>query len=316
MNVNKIEYLLNFSNVEYVIYVTTNEDSLEITIENSLETKYWTGSFEAKYIEELSMKAKCYKAFPVFIKMLLNALSKDSDSLKIELLGGESIEQMKANKNDSLNSSNISSSNSDKSRLTRKYLVIEYHTEFEQVKYPLLLNLLNNPSHDLVKRTISRLRKRHDSSDTDKINNNHNYINYKEYDEVKKENMQLKSKVKYLEENRKFGAVDNDEIIRNYGDIHDKFESYKIESERGLLLLTKNIEELKSRINEGDSRSINNFVNNNETNNYTKKIKELEDQIDKLNNLILQEKNQFSKIVDNNDTNEEKLFQEITLLRE
>jgi len=316
MNNYKVEYNFNSEGSNYVFYISSDEYSLEIILERIEDVKYWKGNFEAKYIEEMSSKAGSHKSFPIFIKMLFTGFSKQSEGVKIDLIGANNIEQMRSNnRNDNLNTSNLSNTTvSDFAKSQKKYLIISYSSEFEKVNFPLPLSFITNPPTEIVKRTIDRLRKISENQPNESKNNN--YINYKEYEEVKQENTELKNKVRFLESNRKCGAVDNDELIRTFGTIHERYQNYKAESEKGIQLLTKTIEDLRTRIKEGETIKSNNYTGKFENDMNQKKIKDLEDQVDKLNALILKEKEQFSMIVRNNGNNEEKLMNEIINLRE
>ena len=47
----------------------------------------WRGDFKQNYIEEITNKAGSYKKFPVFVKMLIAAIKRDSpDEVVIDLL--------------------------------------------------------------------------------------------------------------------------------------------------------------------------------------------------------------------------------------
>jgi hypothetical protein len=315
MNNYKVEYNFNSEGLNYVFYISSDENSLDIILERIDDIKYWKGNFESKYIEEMSSKAGSHKSFPIFIKMLFTGFSKQSDGVKIDLIGANNIEQMRSNRNDNLNTSNLSNTTvSDFAKSQKKYLIISYSSEFEKVNFPLPLSFITNPPTEIVKRTIDRLRKINENQPNESKNNN--YINYKEYEEVKQENTELKNKVRFLESNRKCGAVDNDELIRTFGTIHERYQNYKAESEKGIQLLTKTIEDLRTRIKEGESKKSNNYMGKHDNDINQKKIKDLEDQVDKINALILKEKEQFSIIVRNNGNNEEKMMNEIINLRE
>ena len=103
MNALRIEYNITLNNIDYILYLGFNEKTLELVLETEKETNYWKGNFESNYIEDMTLKAGSSKSFQVFLKMLQSALTNDSNSVKLDILGFSDLEQMR---NKQLNSSN------------------------------------------------------------------------------------------------------------------------------------------------------------------------------------------------------------------
>jgi len=64
-----------------------SQSNLVIDVESKMQGLIWRGDFKQNYIEEITNKAGSYKKFPVFVKMLLAAIKRDSpDEVVIDLL--------------------------------------------------------------------------------------------------------------------------------------------------------------------------------------------------------------------------------------
>ncbi|GAB9472052.1 hypothetical protein Gpo141_00009244 [Globisporangium polare] len=125
----------------------------------------WTGNFPSAYIEELTRKTGNFKRFPIFVNMLLSAISQRSDAVFIDLLTTSDLELYRKRKvgkpsfpqkpNDAFD--NFPSA-STPSTANKRYLILTYAVEFDRVHYPLPLNLVQTPTPEILQRTIRRLR--------------------------------------------------------------------------------------------------------------------------------------------------------------
>ncbi len=107
-------------------------------------------------IEEITQKAGNYKKFPVFVKMLKSAFSKESDSVIIDLLTYNDLELLKARKTGSL----LNSSTSSVSRAhSKRYIILTYSGEFDRTHFPLPLQYEDSVDLNSMQRTIKRLKK-------------------------------------------------------------------------------------------------------------------------------------------------------------
>lgn len=112
-------------------------------------------------IEEITLKAGNYKKFTIFAKMLRSALSKDAESLFIDLLTYSDLESLKAKKmgNTSVLSQSTSMTSAHPSRTQlKRYIILTYTGEYDRVHYPLPLSFEEVPNVEALKRTIRRLR--------------------------------------------------------------------------------------------------------------------------------------------------------------
>lgn len=330
-----IEYNLNFANVEYILYLSVLNDCLKLNLEQIDESMYWKAEFEAKYIEEITNKAGSYKSFQIFIKMLMSALSKESESVFIDLLSFRDLEQIKMkkmqgnslresfNSNESqmnfnkINAMNNSNSNSlnDINRMNKRYFIISFSNEFEKVHYPLPLQYISTPENEMLIRTIQRMKKniQTNTSNTTLLKNSGfnlgTTLNFKELDELKTENHKLKNTIKLLESQRKLGAVDNEEVFRIQHSLKEEYEKYKIAAENKIKLLAQTVEELKNKINSTTQ-------SNPKENDHIVYIKELEAKLEKASEIVVNERKQGQSFIDEKIREIEKLKKEIFSYKE
>ena len=103
-------------------------------------------------LEQITSKAGNFKAFPVFLRMLLTALTHQSGSVSVDLLSYEDLEPPaspgRAHRSEPAPS------------LNRRYLILTYSSEFDRVQYPLPLQYVASPDPDYLKRVIHDLRMR------------------------------------------------------------------------------------------------------------------------------------------------------------
>lgn len=328
-----IEYNLTFNNVEYILYLSTNETNLSISLEQANETLYWSGVFDGRYLEEITNKAGSFKSFEVFVKMLMSGLANETESVLVDLLSYKDLEMMRNKKNNNSNSNNnlneSNSMNTDLSIINKKYLIISYQNEFEKVHYPLPLSFILQPEVSFTLRTIERIKKLNQKlqMSSNNINNNINnsfsansntIINYKELEEIKNENQNLKNKIKLLESQRKLGAVENDEFLRNYTGIKEEYESYKGQSEAKIKLLAKTVEDLKLKINYNiDSQAITEDTNQSSKNEkLLRTITDLENKLEKAEEIVIKERKTAQQYIEEKNREVEKIKKEIFFMKE
>ena len=307
MNALRIEYNITLNNIDYILYLGFNEKTLELVLEIEKDTNYWKGNFESNYIEDMTLKAGSSKSFQVFLKMLQSALTNDSNSVKLDILGFSDLEQMR---NKQLNSSNnTSSTNNDFVKQNKKYLIVIYSEFQEKVNFPLSLNYLVEPDFEIMKKTIERLKKPRKSIKTPVL-----YSNMSDIDDLRKENFNLINKIKFLESQKTYSSSTDNELHSDMKYTQKEFESYVNEADKKKRFLMETIEELKLRLN-NDKKQVNYILpNNNEKS--INRIKDLEDQIISLNNVLIKERKKFEKKILNINGKGENLESEILFLRE
>lgn len=104
-------------------------------------------------IEEITRKTGNYKRFSTFVKMLLSALTSKSGSVFVDLLTPSDLETIR-NRHRTVSNSRLSTPQSN----NKRYLIVTYSVEFDNVHYPLPLQLITSPSVEILQRTINRLR--------------------------------------------------------------------------------------------------------------------------------------------------------------
>ena len=220
-----LEFNAIFDDEEYIINIQTKPDLLLITMELESKGLYWSASLDTNYIAQITSAMGSYKSLKVFSEMLIQALSKKNDSLSLNFCSLNEIQQLNGTEDTQINSE-------DKN--IKKFLMMTY-TSFEKVLYPLKMEFLNNdPDKELLKRTIYRLKNKvnklkienknylNENNEQDNYYNDNFPINYNEFEKLKKENENLKNRIKILQ-----NKSVNDDIFKKYNDLSEKYENYK-----------------------------------------------------------------------------------------
>lgn len=106
-------------------------------------------------IEEITQKAGNYKKFAVFVRMLCSALSRESDSVFVDLLTYGDLEQLKAQKTGSASTAAAP----PRGQQSKRYMILTYSGEFDRVHFPIPLAPEEEPDVAAMQRTIARLKK-------------------------------------------------------------------------------------------------------------------------------------------------------------
>ena len=118
-------------------------------------------------IEEITLKAGNFKKFDVFLQMLASAFDNDSESVYVDVLTYSDLEMLKARKStSSAPEGDENSANRQMKPQTKRYVILTYRGEFDRVHYPLPLTYEDAPNGEALKRTIRRLRKRINDSES------------------------------------------------------------------------------------------------------------------------------------------------------
>lgn len=164
--------------------------------------------------------------------MLITSLSKNSDSVFLDILTYQDLQVLKARKQSSGTPTPSSQSNAQSQPQsiinTKRYLILTYVVEFDKVHYPLPLTYVETPDVEALKNTIRRLRTEIEEMGRT-VNNNrgsttgNSFFSGQEKDNretvinsLRLENEYLRQKVKKVEEDgyQKKGAVEYDMIIK------------------------------------------------------------------------------------------------------
>ena len=207
MNVN-LEFNYKFDNKDYIITLQSISSKLIITIEEEAKNIYWKQELDENFVTEITKQMGSYKSLEVFTKMLIAALSQKNDKVSLNFCSVNEIQQLSED-------NNKSNKNSDNNNI-KKYLLLRYE-EFEEVVYPIQFEYLDKKGNtELLRRTIERLKNKIENIKKQHASDITIPVNYTEYEKLKKENLDLINKIKLLEKNRQLGAVNNDDIYKNY----------------------------------------------------------------------------------------------------
>ena len=292
-----LEFTAEFSKKEYYIYIQIKKDTIFIGIETdeeNNETIYWKKNLDNQIIEETTSQMGSTKSLKSFSAMILEGLSKKNNAIKIDFCSLNEIRELAGNDNQTYkNESSI-----------KKYLVIMNIKE-EKILYPIQMDYLGiNGTSELLKLSIKRIKKNSYNNNIKKLQNSV-LIEKEKNERLKKEIDNLNTKIKLLNEERQLGAVENDDIYKNFTELQEKFETYKMNSENKIKNLNKTIEELK----ENQFReSQNNFHKNEIKKN---KIQDLQQKINENSEAFYQESRLYAKKIDDNMREIENLKKEI-----
>ena len=306
---------------EHIINIQPKSDSIIITIELESKGLYWYKELTSKYLSEITSQMGSYKSLKIFTDMLIQALAKKNKSLSLNFYSLKEIQDI----------SNFSLENKEITDI-KKFLILVY-TSFEKVIYPLPLDYLgNNPTKELMQRTIIRLRKNisklkeenktlSNNSTINKSNlstnslytNNDNIpINYNEFERLKEENESLNKKIKLLEKK----SV-NDEIYKKYNDLLEKHETYKKQMENKMNLLVSSLEDLKEKetekLNQEKEKEKNKTLKNNKN---ISKILELEKKLEISSEQLLNERKQNFRLIEEKNREIDSLKKELKSYKE
>ena len=306
---------------EHIINIQPKSDSLIISIELESKGLYWYTELNSKTLTEMTSQMGSYKSLKVFSDMLIQALSRKNESLTLNFYSLKEIHKISAPYDENQGGDDI-----------RQFLLMVY-TSFEKIIYPIKLDYLgNNPTKELMQRTIFRLRNKINKlkeenknlSNSNSINKSNlsisQYsdnipINYNEFERLKQENEALYNKIKLLE---KKNYNNNDDISKKYNELSEKYETYKKLMENKMNLLVSSLEELKEKETEKLNQEKEKEKNKNlKTNNKNiSKILELEKKLEISSEQLLNERKQNSRLIEDKNREIDSLKKEIKTLKE
>jgi coiled-coil domain-containing protein 61 len=119
-------------------------------------------------VEDITSKTGSFKKFGVFVRMLASAVLQQSDSVFVDLLTYQDLEQLKAKKAAAAAASASAGAGSaggaaqgralPPSVAAKRYLILTYASEFDRVHYPLPLLADEQPDPARLKGVIASLR--------------------------------------------------------------------------------------------------------------------------------------------------------------
>ena len=104
----------------------------------------------------MTQKANSQRKYQVFVKMLLAALDKSSEVVFVDFITFQDLEIFKAKRNNDPDKMlKAQSINSQKN--SRRYLIMTFSNDMEQVHYPLVLSQVNSNDTGELKEVLNRL---------------------------------------------------------------------------------------------------------------------------------------------------------------
>jgi len=292
-----LEFAIEFSSKVHYIYLQIKKESIYITIETEVQNEilYWKKNLESQTIKEITSQMGSCKSFESFRDMLIEALSRKNSLVTIDFCSLNEIKELAGNENINNKSEND----------IKKYLVI-MSNKSEKLVYPIQMDYLGtNGTVDLLKNSIKRIKKSKFGNENVKKLHNSILLEKEKNEKLRKENENLNTRIKLLNEGRQLGAVENDDIYKNYSELQEKYETYKMTSDNKIKALNKTIEELKET---QFKETKNNFHKNEIKRN---KIQDLQQQIDQNSEAFYQESRQYVKIIEEKNREIENLRKEI-----
>ena len=284
-----MEFRAEFGKKDYYLYIQIKKESIYIGIETDEENNeiiYWKKNLESETIKETTSQMGSAKSLKSFSEMLIDGLSKkiNTSTITIDFCSLNEIRELAGNEN----IVNKSESN------IKKYLVIMC-TKPEKVVYPIQMDYLGtNGTIELLKFSIKRIKKINSNNENMKKLQNAVLIEKEKNERLRKENENLSTKIKLLNEGRQLGAVDNDDIYKNYTELQEKFEVYKINMENKIKSLNKTIDEMKeNQFKESQTNFHKNEIKKN-------KIQDLQQKINQNSEMFYQESKQYAKKIEEN----------------
>ena len=295
-----MEFRAEFGKKDYYLYIQIKKESIYIGIETDEENNeiiYWKKNLESETIKETTSQMGSAKSLKSFSEMLIDGLSKkiNTSTITIDFCSLNEIRELAGNEN----IVNKSESN------IKKYLVIMC-TKPEKVVYPIQMDYLGtNGTIELLKFSIKRIKKINSNNENMKKLQNAVLIEKEKNERLRKENENLSTKIKLLNEGRQLGAVDNDDIYKNYTELQEKFEVYKINIENKIKSLNKTIDEMKeNQFKESQTNFHKNEIKKN-------KIQDLQQKINQNSEAFYQESKQYVKKIEENFREIDSLKKEI-----
>lgn len=123
--------------IHYKIQLSIQQaDTFSILLFDEDQPERWEGLFNGQSINNLTTRAGNTKKVQIFYKMLQNAILGNSNEVSFTILSQRDINEIKNGSNSqSQSQSTMSQINLNEAR----YFILEQHTEFDRVKYPLRL---------------------------------------------------------------------------------------------------------------------------------------------------------------------------------
>lgn len=131
---DRFEGFFNIRDHNYHIAIETkgsNTFGIELVDDDTMNR--WASDFTSSYIKNITKQVRSEKRISVFWKMLQTAISGNSNEVSLDILTPSDVINMKKR------SKSVQLTDDETPRDDKRYLIITQTNEFEQIKYPLLL---------------------------------------------------------------------------------------------------------------------------------------------------------------------------------
>ncbi|XP_078287205.1 centrosomal protein CCDC61 isoform X2 [Rhinoraja longicauda] len=145
-----------FRGIDYIITMMVTGDVLEVQVEDRLTSEQWRGEFEAVYIEDVTHKTGNFKQFSIFCNMLESAITKNSESVTLDLLTYSDLELLR-NRKTGVGMRQVPPPKSGALN-AKRYLILIYSVEFDRIHYPLPLPYAGKPDPVALQKVIRGLK--------------------------------------------------------------------------------------------------------------------------------------------------------------
>ena len=87
-----------FHGKEYIVNIKADDEIVRILIEEKYSYNRWKGEYTSTHIQEMTQKAGNEKKYAVFLKMMLMALERNSETVFIDFLTSQDIQLLRERK--------------------------------------------------------------------------------------------------------------------------------------------------------------------------------------------------------------------------
>lgn len=191
-NINS-QTTLQFGGVDFDVDVCEEDGVLVVNVENCETLDHWTGKYDTSYIEELTHKTGNFKQFHIFCNMLESAVLENCQSVSLDLLTYEDLKILREKKLGGP-TRRKQKHNIEEKLKSKRYLIMTYTVEFDQIHYPLPLMYTGTSDTGTLKEQIKKLRK---ENHTLRSNTRNGSMLDMDYEKTVQENTELKEELSH-----------------------------------------------------------------------------------------------------------------------
>lgn len=181
----------------YLVKLNVLNNYLEINIVDQQSGEEWQCNYDHLYVENLTHKTGNFKPFDTFVAMLKAGLLKTRNCVSLDLFTYEDLESLCIRRFQS----QAKIQNSRKQNSNRRYLILNYNSDFDRINYPIPLEYCGPPDPHILQATIKRLesdllKTRNELKNKEDSNSNVLTLQ-KRTEQLENENYELKLQLRY-----------------------------------------------------------------------------------------------------------------------